>query len=162
MRKESPARWAPVATGARFVASGTAQRNSRDTRSASLALGRGRKRRILRIFRLTVGAEVTPSLGSCHDAAMVPLTLLAGRSPAVGTGWPVLRGRARQWSAALILGAGLSPAPRAHPSRSREKMRCADFRVFSLRVQGPQPWPWRRQRRIKPLAVAAPANGGRP
>ena len=27
------------------------------------------------------------------------------------------------------------------PSRSREKMRCADFRVFSLRVQGPQPLP---------------------
>src|ERR1019366_9318591 len=31
--------------------------------------------------------------------------------------------------------------PWALPSRSREKMRCADFRVFSLRVQGPQPLP---------------------
>src|SRR5208337_3968882 len=64
MRKESPARWAPVATGARFVAAATAQRKSRDTRSASLALGRGRKRRILRIFRLTLGAGVTPAQGS--------------------------------------------------------------------------------------------------
>src|SRR5208283_4181752 len=33
------------------------------------------------------------------------------------------------------------PRPRAHPKRSREKMRCADFRVFSPRVQGPQPRP---------------------
>src|ERR1039458_2039167 len=80
MRKESPARWAPVATGARFVAGGTAQLKSRDTRSASLALGRGRKRRILRIFRLTVGAEVTPSLGSCHNAAMVPLPFQQGEA----------------------------------------------------------------------------------
>jgi len=30
---------------------------------------------------------------------------------------------------------------RALPARSREKMRCADFRVFSLRVQGLQPLP---------------------
>jgi hypothetical protein len=29
----------------------------------------------------------------------------------------------------------------APPVRSREKMRCADFRVFSLRVQGLQPLP---------------------
>jgi len=28
--------------------------------------------------------------------------------------------------------------PRTLPSHSREKMRCADFRVFSMRVQGPQ------------------------
>ncbi len=47
------------------------------------------------------------------------------------------RGRARQRSAALILGAGVSPC-----SHSREKMRCADFRVFSLRCRA-QPCPRR-------------------
>ena len=52
MKEESPARWAPVATGA--------QGKSRDTRGASLALGRGRKRCILPIFRL---AGVTPAPG---------------------------------------------------------------------------------------------------
>jgi len=32
-----------------------------------------------------------------------------------------------------------------------------------LRARGrSDPWPWRRQRSIKPLAGAAPANGGRP
>src|ERR1035437_9160695 len=40
MRQESPARWAPVATGARFVAAATAQRKARDTREPRLSLSR--------------------------------------------------------------------------------------------------------------------------
>jgi hypothetical protein len=36
---------------------------------------------------------------------------------------------------------GRAPPCSLLPSRSREKMRCADFHVFSLRVQGPQPLP---------------------
>src|SRR5208337_2522524 len=59
-----------------------------------------------RIFVLTLGAGVTP--GRCDGSAVL-------------SRW--------QW-------------PRTgSSSRSREKMRCADFHVFSMRVQGPQPLP---------------------
>jgi hypothetical protein len=42
--------------------------------------------------------------------------------------------------------------------RSREKMRCADFRVFSMRVQGPQPLPHTAQ----VILPAARDNGAQP
>ena len=83
---------------------------------------------------------------SC-GALLSSLILLTGRSPhfCLNIGcrahpWPLARLASikTRWHGRPLL---RHRAPAALPSHSREKMRCADFRVLSLRVRGPQPLP---------------------
>ena len=92
-----------------------------------------KRRSIVREKRARCQARSAPPTAPFPPAAQ-PAVHIA--STAASSARSAGAGRARQRSAASILRAGLSPAPRALLSRSREKMRCADFRVFSLRVQG--------------------------
>jgi len=94
------------------------------------------------IFILTLGAGITP--GRAEGSAV----LSRWQGPRPPTAGGLNTGcRAQPCGAGVTPGRGdgsavLRPAgPRLCPSRSREKMRCADFRVFSLWVQGPQPLP---------------------
>jgi len=72
MRKESPARWAPVATGARFVAAATAQRKARDTRESRLSLSREKP--------IEKGASAHFSIDTAGAGAAAPAAHRAGDS----------------------------------------------------------------------------------